>query len=66
MRYRELAPGIEVSEVGFGNWTITTGWWGEYSEAEAIDLHRAAFDAGITFFDTSNAYGARNAEEVLG
>jgi aryl-alcohol dehydrogenase-like predicted oxidoreductase len=65
MRYRQLAPGIEVSEIGFGNWTVTTGWWGTYSEAEAVDLHRAAFDAGITFFDTSNAYGEGYAEEVL-
>lgn len=66
MRYRQLAPGIEVSEVGFGNWTMTTGWWGSYTEAEAIDLHRAAFEAGITFFDTSNAYAEGYAEEVLG
>jgi aryl-alcohol dehydrogenase-like predicted oxidoreductase len=66
MRYRELVPGIKVSELGFGNWTITTGWWGEYTEAEAIALHRAAFDAGITFFDTSNAYAEGYAEQVLG
>ena len=66
MRYRQLAPGIEVSEVGFGNWTVTTGWWGEYTEDEAIALHRAAFDAGITFFDTSNAYREGYGEEVLG
>lgn len=66
MRYRQLAPGIEVSEVGFGNWTVTTGWWGEYTRREAVDLHRAAFDAGVTFFDTSNAYAEGYAEEVLG
>ena len=66
MRYRQLAPGIEVSEVGFGNWTVTTGWWGEYTEDEALALHRAAFDAGITFFDTSNAYREGYGEEVLG
>jgi aryl-alcohol dehydrogenase-like predicted oxidoreductase len=66
MRYRSLAPGIEVSEVGFGNWTMTTGWWGTYTEREAIALHRAGFDAGITFFDTSNAYAEGYAEEVLG
>ena len=66
MRYRQLAPGIEVSEVGFGNWTVTTGWWGDYTEDEAVALHRAAFDAGITFFDTSNAYREGYGEEVLG
>jgi aryl-alcohol dehydrogenase-like predicted oxidoreductase len=66
MRYRQLTPDIHVSEVGFGNWTVTTGWWGHYTEAEAIDLHRAAFDAGITFFDTADAYAEGHAERVLG
>ena len=66
MRYRQLTPDIQVSEVGFGNWTVTTGWWGEYSEADAIALHRAAFDAGITFFDTADAYREGYAERVLG
>ncbi len=66
MRYRELGPDLKVSEIGFGNWTVTTGWWGEYSREEAAALHRAAFDAGITFFDTSNAYGDGYAEQVLG
>ncbi|CAN5600405.1 aldo/keto reductase [soil metagenome] len=66
MRYRQLAPGIRVSEVGFGNWTVTTGWWGDYTRREAVDLHRRAFDAGITFFDTADAYAEGYAEEVLG
>ena len=33
MRYRELGnSGIQVSEVGFGVWTLATGWWGEVSD----------------------------------
>ena len=66
MRYRELTPGIEVSEIGFGNWTVTTGWWGDYTQAEAVDIHRAAFDAGITFFDTADAYAEGEGERTLG
>lgn len=66
MRYRQLPGGIEVSEVGFGNWTVTTGWWGTYTRAEAVDLHRHAFEAGITFFDTADTYAEGYAEEVLG
>ncbi len=66
MRYRQLTSGLEVSAVGFGNWTVTTGWWGTYSRAQAAALHRAAFDAGVTFFDTSNAYAEGYAEQVLG
>lgn len=65
MRYRQLTPDIQVSEIGFGNWTVTTGWWGEYTRAEAVALHREAFDLGVTFFDTSNAYAEGYAEEVL-
>ncbi|MEE8600813.1 aldo/keto reductase [Euzebya tangerina] len=66
MRYRELAPGIDVSVVGFGNWTVTTGWWGEYTREESIRLHREAFDHGITFFDTADTYAEGYAEDVLG
>jgi aryl-alcohol dehydrogenase-like predicted oxidoreductase len=66
MRYRQLTPGIQVSEVGFGNWTVTTGWWGKYTEDEAVALHRAAFEAGITFFDTADAYAEGYGEQVLG
>ena len=66
MRYRQLLPGIEVSEVGFGNWTVTTGWWGAYTRVEAVDLHRRAYEAGITFFDTADAYAEGYGEEVLG
>jgi aryl-alcohol dehydrogenase-like predicted oxidoreductase len=66
MRYRQLTPEIQVSEVGFGNWTVTTGWWGDYTESDAVALHRAAFDAGITFFDTADAYREGYAEQVLG
>jgi aryl-alcohol dehydrogenase-like predicted oxidoreductase len=66
MRYRQLTPEIQVSEVGFGNWTVTTGWWGTYTEDEAIALHRAAFEAGITFFDTADAYAEGHGERVLG
>jgi aryl-alcohol dehydrogenase-like predicted oxidoreductase len=59
------STGVEVSEVGFGVWTIATGWWGEYSEADATQLLRDAYDAGITFFNTGNAYGADGYGERL-
>ena len=39
MRYR-LFPGtdIKVSEVGFGTWTLSTGWWGEKTDDEAVEI----------------------------
>jgi hypothetical protein len=43
-----------VSEVGFGLWTISTGWWGNFTEGEAIDLMHKAFDLGITLVDVAD------------
>ncbi len=66
MQYRPVRnTGIKLSEVGFGVWTITAGWWGTYTEEEATALLRAAFDAGITFFNTGNVYGADGYGERL-
>ena len=39
---------LTVSEVGFGLWTISTGWWGNFTEGEAIALMHKAFDLGMT------------------
>ena len=67
MRYRTFpsAP-ITVSEVGFGTWTLSTGWWGERSDAEAIAMLRRAHDEfGVTFFDAADTYGNGRAERQL-
>lgn len=66
MRYRQIQPGIEISEVGFGSLTVTTGWWDDATEAEAIAARRATFDAGATSIDTSNAYHESYGEQILG
>ena len=42
---------LTVSAVGFGLWTISTGWWGQFTEGEAIALMHRAFDLGVTLFD---------------
>ncbi len=58
MEYRRLGTtDISVSAVGFGVWTITTGWWGDVGEEDAKQLLRRAYDLGITFFNTGNVYG---------
>jgi aryl-alcohol dehydrogenase-like predicted oxidoreductase len=67
MEYRTLGQtGIEVSVVGFGCWTLSTGWWGEYTDDDAVAMLRAARDAGINFFDSSDSYGNGRSEEQLG
>jgi len=67
MRYRRF-PGtdLEVSEVGFGTWTLSTGWWGEKTDEEAVAMLRSAHrDYGINFFDTADTYGNGRGERQL-
>jgi aryl-alcohol dehydrogenase-like predicted oxidoreductase len=67
MRFNEL-PGtdINVSQVGFGAWTVGTTWWGEKSDDESLRLVDAAIDAGLTFINTGDAYGEGRSEELIG
>jgi aryl-alcohol dehydrogenase-like predicted oxidoreductase len=67
MKYR-VFPGtsINVSDVGFGTWTVSTGWWGEKTDAEAVDLMRRALDEhGVTFFDAADAYSNGRSERQI-
>lgn len=67
MKYRELAgTGVICSEVGFGVWTVSTGWWGEFTDEEAIGLMREAREMGVTLFDAADTYGNGRSEELLG
>jgi aryl-alcohol dehydrogenase-like predicted oxidoreductase len=62
--YRKLGDSdIEVSEISLGSW-LTYGAGVERDQTEACT--RAAFDAGINFFDTSNIYGVGAAETAWG
>ena len=56
---------LTVSEVGFGLWTISTGWWGNFTEGEAIALMHKAFDLGITLYDAADTYGNGLSEEYI-
>jgi len=64
MKYRQLgAAGARVSAIGLGSY-LTIGF--KLSEEAARDTIRRAYDLGINFFDTANAYNRGGAEEVLG
>ncbi len=66
MRFRAYKnTDLTVSEVGFGMWTISTGWWGNFTEGEAIALMHKAFDLGITLFDAADTYGNGLSEELI-
>src|ERR1700736_2942664 len=67
MRYR-LFPGtgIRVSEIGFRTMTLSTRWWGEKTDDEAVDLLRTAYGKhGVNFFDTADTYGNGRGEKQL-
>ena len=64
MEKRQLGDsGVEVSTVALGSWLTYSGGIGR-EQTEACT--RAAFDAGITLFDTANVYGTGAAETAWG
>lgn len=66
MHHRTFTPdGPPVSEVGIGTWQIG-GEWGEVPEDTALDILGAAYDSGITFFDTADIYGHGKSESLIG
>ena len=66
MRYRRLGDtDVSISEVGFGVWTVSTGWWGEVDEARSVKLLRLAHEKGINYFDTADTYGSGLGETLL-
>jgi len=66
MKYRTLGDtDIAVSEVGFGVWTVSTGWWGEVDDERSVRLLRDAKERGINYFDTADTYGSGKGETLL-
>lgn len=64
MEHRRLGDSdVEVSAISLGSWLTYAGGVGR-EQTEACT--RAAFDAGITFFDTANSYGRGAAERAWG
>ncbi len=60
------ATGLEVSPVCFGTWQLSPRFWGDQSKKDVLAAMGKAYDAGINFFDTADAYGDGYAETVLG
>ncbi len=60
------ATGLEVSPVCFGTWQLSPRFWGEQPKADVLKAMNVAFDEGINFFDTADAYGDGYAETVVG
>lgn len=58
--------GLEVSALGLGCMGLSFGYGQAINEQDAVKLIQSAFENGITFFDTAEAYGPFVNEEVLG
>lgn len=67
MEKRKLGKsGLEVSAIGLGCMGLSFGLGVGVDKAEGIALIRAAYERGVTFFDTAEAYGPYTNEEVVG
>lgn len=67
MQTRKLGnSGLEVSAIGLGCMGLSYGYGPATDRQAAIDLIRTAFDKGVTFFDTAEAYGPYENENLLG
>jgi aryl-alcohol dehydrogenase-like predicted oxidoreductase len=67
MQKRQLGKsGLEVSGLGFGCMGLSFGYGPALDKSEAIKVIRGAYDAGVTFFDTAEAYGPFANEELVG
>jgi aryl-alcohol dehydrogenase-like predicted oxidoreductase len=67
MQKRKLGrSGLEVSVLGFGCMGLSFGYGPATDKQQAITLIRAAFERGVTFFDTAEAYGPFQNEELVG
>ena len=66
MQKRELGKdGLEVSALGLGCMGMSFGYGPPADKQEMISLIRSAFECGITFFDTAEAYGPFTNEELV-
>src|SRR3982751_6376922 len=67
MQKRKLGnSGLEVSALGLGCMGISFGLGPGLDRKDGVELIRAAFERGVTFFDTAEVYGPWVNEELVG
>ncbi len=67
MQKRKLGKsGLEVSALGLGCMGLSFGYGPATEKEQGIKLIRAAYEGGVTFFDTAEAYGPYLNEELVG
>ena len=66
-RLRALGrTGMKISEIGFGTWGLGGDSYGPVEDAISMQTLWAAYDRGVTFYDTSDLYGSGHSEQVVG
>ena len=67
MQKRKLGKSyLEVSALGLGCMGLSFGYGQPVDKQQGISLIRAAFERGVTFFDTAEVYGPLINEELVG
>ena len=67
MERRKLGNGgLEVSLIGLGCMGLSFGYGPATEKSEGVKVIRAAFERGVTFFDTAECYGPFANEELVG
>jgi len=67
MQKRRLGKSnLEVSAIGFGCMGLNFSYGTALEKKDAIAIIRAAFERGVTFFDTAEVYGPFTNEEIVG
>jgi len=56
---------VQISPIIMGTWQAGKSQWVGVEDAETAKAMRAAFDAGITTFDTAEVYGKGHSEQVV-
>lgn len=66
MEIREVNRlGRELSMIGLGTWQLGADW-GDVAQTDALAVLDAAYDSGVRFFDTADAYGDGVSEQTIG
>jgi aryl-alcohol dehydrogenase-like predicted oxidoreductase len=65
MKTRKLGQ-LEVSEVGYGTMSFASSYGTAPDTQEAVRIIRGAYELGVTFFDTAEAYGPFTNEKLVG
>ena len=66
MKTRKLGNSLEVSAIGLGCMGLSHGYGPATNKQDAVKLVRAAFERGVTFFDSAEVYGPFTNEKLVG